>query len=75
MTWAHRSNCAAIEPNRRGFLWQSGGGFGALALAHLMGAESLLADTSTGKSLTPRPEFNGGLHHVAKAKRVVHLLI
>jgi Protein of unknown function (DUF1501) len=75
MTWAHRSNCEAIEPNRRGFLWQSGGGFGALALAHLMGAESLLADTSTGKSLTPRPEFNGGLHHVAKAKRVVHLFM
>ena len=47
----------------------------ALALAHLMGAESLLADTATGKSLRPRPEYNGGLHHLAKARRVVHLFM
>ena len=61
--------------NRREFLWHAGGGFGAVALAHLMGADSLLADTSTGKPLKPRPEFNGGLHHVARAKRVVHLFM
>ena len=40
-----------------------------------MGADSLLADTSTGKPLEPRPEFNGGLHHLARAKRVVQLFM
>ena len=40
-----------------------------------MGADSLLADTATGKPLRPRPELNGGLHHLARAKRVVHLFM
>src|SRR5579862_5473012 len=55
--------------SRRTFLRQSGGGFGALALAHLLGGD-LLADP--GK---PRLEFNGGLHHKAKARRVVQLFM
>jgi len=54
---------------RRSFLSHAGGGFGALALAHLLGGD-LLADP--GK---PRPEFNGGLHHKAKARRVVQLFM
>jgi hypothetical protein len=61
--------------NRRDFLWHTGGGFGAVALAHLMGSESLLADGVTGKSLRPKPELNGGLHHFARAKRVVQLFM
>jgi Protein of unknown function (DUF1501) len=75
MTPIERSYSDSIRLDRRRFLWQAGGGFGALALAHLMGVDSLLADTSTGKPLQPRPEFNGGLHHLAKARRVVHLFM
>lgn len=52
--------------NRRSFLSQAGGGFGGLALTHL------LATDSHGK---PRPELNGGLHHPAKAKRVIQLFM
>ena len=75
MTTTQCSNSDAVGIERREFLWQAGGGFGAVALAHLMGGESLLADTLTGKTHEPRPEFNGGLHHLAKAKRVVHLFM
>jgi hypothetical protein len=52
---------------RRDFLTQLGGGFGALALGHLLGSETL-ADQ-------PKPELNGGLHHPAKAKRVIQLFM
>jgi len=55
---------------RREFLWNWGGGLGGIALAHLLGSSGLLAETPG-----PRPEFNGGLHHKAKAKRVVQLLM
>src|SRR5437763_8744906 len=55
---------------RREFLWRFGGGLGGIALAHLLGQQGLLADT-----LTPRAELNGGLHHRAKAKRVVQLFM
>jgi hypothetical protein len=61
--------------NRRDFLWQAGGGFGALALMHLMGMESSLADRTTGQLLRPRPDLNGGLHHRARATRVVQLFM
>jgi len=56
--------------NRRNFLWQSGGGLGGIALAQLLGENGLLAQTPG-----PRPEFNGGLHHRARAKRVVQLFM
>src|SRR5438270_10473974 len=58
--------------NRRDFLWNAGGGLGGIALAYLLGAEGALADTAGGKG---RPELNGGLHHPAKAKRVVQLFM
>jgi hypothetical protein len=51
--------------SRRRFLAQAGGGFGALALGDLFAAESL----------PPRPEFNGGIHHQAKVKRVIQLFM
>src|ERR1051326_3289929 len=50
--------------SRREFL-QSAGGFGAVALAHLLGAENARAN----------PALNGGLHHPAKVKRVIHLFM
>jgi hypothetical protein len=57
--------------NRREFLWRFGGGLGGIAVAHLLGAEGLLA----GVPLRPRPELNGGLHHRAKVKRIVQLFM
>jgi Protein of unknown function (DUF1501) len=47
---------------RRDFLWQSGGGLGGIALASLIARDGLLA-----------AEPKDGLHHKAKAKRVVQL--
>ncbi len=58
--------------DRREFLWRFGGGLGGIALAHLLGSEGLLADTPAAR---PRADFNGGLHHPAKAKRVVQLFM
>ena len=56
--------------DRREFLWRFGGGLGGIALAHLLGQCGLLAETAK-----PRADFNGGLHHRAKAKRVVQLFM
>jgi hypothetical protein len=53
--------------SRRDFLWRFGGGLGGLALAQILGDEALLA-----QAINPR---NGGLHHTAKAKRVVQLFM
>ena len=50
--------------NRRAFLWQIGGGFGGLAMTHLLSADA-----------TPSPEFKGGLHHPAKVKRIIQLFM
>jgi hypothetical protein len=55
---------------RRDFLWRTGGGLGGIALAHLLGSQELLAGP-----YRPRPEFNGGLHHPAKAKRIIQLFM
>ena len=61
------------ERSRRQFLWQSGGGLGGIALAYLLGQDGLLAaEKPVGKG---KPEHNGGLHHKAKAKRVVQLFM
>src|SRR5437870_8704626 len=39
-------------------------------MVHLLGQQGLLADAPK-----PRAEFNGGLHHPARAKRVVQLFM
>ncbi|MEO7676004.1 MAG: DUF1501 domain-containing protein, partial [Verrucomicrobiota bacterium] len=57
--------------NRREFLWRFGGGLGGIAMTHLLGQQGLLADTVA----KPRADFNGGLHHPAKIKRVVQLFM
>src|SRR5438093_995203 len=50
-----------------------GGGLGGIALSYLLGTDGLLA---AGKPLGKgRPDLNGGLHHKAKAKRVVQLFM
>lgn len=47
---------------RRNFLWNYGGGLGGIALAHLLSQEGLLGAQT-------------GVHHPAKAKRVVQLFM
>ena len=49
--------------HRRKFLWTYGGGLGGIALANLLAESGLLADAPQG------------LHHPAKAKRVVQLFM
>ena len=57
-----------IDLTRRNFLWQTGGGLGGLALAHLLGREGYGGDK-------PRADLKGGLHHKAKAKRVIQFFM
>lgn len=57
--------------SRREFLWSAGGGLGGVALAHLLGRQDLLADSQAA----PREDLNGGLHHRAKARRVIQLFM
>lgn len=64
-----------IEPHRasrREFLWRFGGGLGGIALAQLLGAEGLLAADDLAE--TSSTSFTG-LHHPARAKRVVQLFM
>jgi hypothetical protein len=65
--------------DRRQFLWQAGGGLGGIALAYLLGVDGALADGSPGGRAPGlgrgRPELNGGIHHRARAKRVVQLFM
>jgi len=77
-------HCSSAEPafapplppaesrNRREFLWNLGGGLGGIALATLLGDAGLLADSG---SPAPAADLNGGLHHRAKARRVVQLFM
>jgi hypothetical protein len=53
--------------SRRDFLWKLGGGLGGIALADL-----LLRERSAANE-TPRADLNGGVHHRARAKRVIQL--
>jgi hypothetical protein len=61
---------ATRQVDRRGFLWRSGGGLGGIALSYLLGREGLLASAPPA-----RADLNGGLHHRARAKRVVQLFM
>jgi hypothetical protein len=54
--------------NRRDFLHRLGGGFGGVALAHLLGRHNLLADDGVLRRA-------GGLHHPPKVKRVIQLFM
>src|SRR6266699_3128859 len=66
-------NMIPSSVDRRSFLWNMGGGLGGIALSYLLGADGLLAaDQPAGKG---RPDLKGGLHHKAKAKRVVQLFM
>ena len=58
-----------MQPTRRDFFASSLGGLGGLALTDLL-ARDLYANGNR-----PKAEFNGGLHHRAKVKRVVQLFM
>ena len=55
---------------RRDFLNDTGGGFGAMALASLLQAKGGADFTRTTNS-----DLNGGLHHRAKVRRVIQLFM
>jgi hypothetical protein len=57
---------------RREMLWHTGGGLGGIALAQLLGEQGLLAEGAPGR---PDPALNGGLHHRARARRVIQLFM
>ncbi|HZU39304.1 MAG TPA: DUF1501 domain-containing protein [Gemmataceae bacterium] len=56
--------------SRREFLWQTGGGLGGVALAWLLGHNEAYAELPR-----PRGDLNGGLHHRARARRVIQLFM
>ena len=57
--------------NRRQWLSRFGGGLGGIALTQMLAESGLLADPLS----VPHPEWNGGLHHKAKVKRVLQLFM
>ncbi len=63
-------NSPFAHNSRRHFLNQLGGGLGSIALARL-----LVREGRGDGPFAPRPEFNGGLHHPAKARRVIQLFM
>lgn len=64
----------AVDMTRRDFLWRFGGGLGGVAMAHLLGSNGLLADTAANAPTTAA-NLDGGLHHPARAKRVIQLFM
>jgi hypothetical protein len=53
-----------------------GGGLGGIALAELLGRDGLIAGTGPDKGRArPRADLNGGLHHRARARRVIQLFM
>ena len=59
-------------PSRRDLLSAAGGGFGAVALAHLLAGEGRGADGAAVEN----PSWPlGGLHHPAKVRRVIQLFM
>ncbi len=70
-----RIDSAASRQNltRRQALWQLGGGLGGIALADLCARQGLLAQEPAGRR--PRADLDGGLHHRARARRVIQLFM
>ena len=72
MSPPHSASATSNLLSRRQWLWNAGGGLGGVALAHLLGSAGLLGEELNNAS---RGDLNGGLHHRAKAKRVVQLFM
>lgn len=75
---------APADLPRREFLWRLGGGLGGIALAQLLGQDELLGQEAPANGAAPANaldlprsmlDLNGGLHHRAKAKRIVQLFM
>jgi hypothetical protein len=66
-----------LTPSRRDVLWRLGGGLGGIALAQLLGESGMLvgAPTQGVNAHRSQGELNGGLHHRAKARRVIQLFM
>jgi hypothetical protein len=62
-----------IQLDRRRFLWNTGGGLGGIALAHMLGSHGLLAADKA--SSEPRGRPRSGLHHPARASRVIEFFM
>src|SRR5262245_3059716 len=61
---------------RREFLWHTGGGLGGIALSTLLARHGLLAATERTADASPRDDGSrDGLHHPAKARRVIQLFM
>lgn len=58
----------SMDVPRRDFLASTAGGFGTVALTGILGKTGVLAQDA-------RPEWNGGLHHPAKVRRVIQLFM
>jgi hypothetical protein len=58
--------------HRRDFVLNAGGGLGGLALAWMLGDQDARAEQPAPGV---RPDLNGGLHHPAKARRVIQLFM
>src|SRR4051794_32012481 len=56
--------------SRREFLWHLDSGLARIAFAHILAEAGELPGAPR-----QRPEFNGGLHHTAKVKRVVQIFL
>ncbi len=54
--------------SRRDFLQHAGGGFGAVALSHLLVSEATALEPT-------QSALNGGLHHPAKVQRIIQLFM
>jgi hypothetical protein len=59
-----------LPHTRRDFLSSISGGFAGVALAQLLGQ-----DAAADELPKPRADFNGGLHHRAKVRRVIQLFM
>jgi hypothetical protein len=57
--------------NRREFLWRAGGGLGGIALAHMLGRGGYMP----AEAASIPGALNGGVHHPAKAQRVVQIFM
>lgn len=60
-------NPAIPASSRREFLWKSGGGLGGVAMSQMLARDGSTSIADTG--------LNGGIHHPAKAKRVIQLFM
>ncbi len=59
-----------MRHSRREFLWNIGGGLGGLVAAQMLARDAISEEVEPAQS-----EFNGGLHHPAKVRRVIQLFM